>query len=148
MRILAREDHITLSNTDPDLVCRVLFGFFNSYRDYCFDNQFKRKFGIDQYLELDISNQNAMIQLPSNIVKAINDCLLKSQSSNVTPQPAKEFEHFVNLIKAYREYFGGSGWSLDASKRAGNFDKLQMKFTQFMTGQGTVKPSQIRREVK
>jgi hypothetical protein len=61
MRILAREDHITLVNSDPDLVCRVLFGFFNSYRDFTFDSNFKRKFGIDSYLELDLSNNNPLI---------------------------------------------------------------------------------------
>ena len=61
MRVLGRKDHITLANEDPDLVCRVLFGFYNSYRDLAFDNSFKSKFGIDQYLELDLSNQNPNI---------------------------------------------------------------------------------------
>ena len=85
MRVLGRKDHITLSNSDPDLACRVLFGFFNSYRDLVFDNSFKQRFGIDQYLELDLTNQNPNIQLPSNIVKAVNDCLLKAAQSQATP---------------------------------------------------------------
>jgi hypothetical protein len=64
MRALDRQDHITLPNKDPDLVSRVLFGFFNSYSDTLFDNQFKKNFTFDRYFPLDMTNQNNEVMLP------------------------------------------------------------------------------------
>lgn len=79
LRSLGRNNHVVLANSDPNLNCRVLFGFFNSFLNQSFDNKFKSKYGIDQYLELDLTSHNPDIQLPLNLVKACNDCLLKSQ---------------------------------------------------------------------
>ena len=59
MRVLERKEHITLTNNDPDLACRVLFGFFNSYKDLLFDNAFKKKFSIDRYMTLDMASHNS-----------------------------------------------------------------------------------------
>ena len=72
LRVLNRESHLTLSNENPELVARVLFGFFNSYKGMLFDNSFKKRFGLDHYLELDFAQENPEVQLPKNLVDTIN----------------------------------------------------------------------------
>ena len=78
LRVLNRESHLTLSNENPELVARVLFGFFNSYKGMSFDNSFKKRFGLDHYLELDFAQENPDVQLPKNLFDSINQCLLRS----------------------------------------------------------------------
>jgi len=78
LRVLNREFHLTLSNENPELVARVLFGFFNSYKGMSFDNGFKSRFGIDHYLEIDFAFENPDVYLPKNLVDTINKCLLRS----------------------------------------------------------------------
>lgn len=55
---------MTLDNDNPDLVCRVLFGFFNSFRGMVFDDDFKERFGVDTFLEVNLTNENKDIELP------------------------------------------------------------------------------------
>jgi len=46
-----------LSNENPELACRVLFGFFNSFRGILFNEDFKEQFGIDSFLEVNLTNE-------------------------------------------------------------------------------------------
>jgi hypothetical protein len=72
LRVLNRQNHITLTNDNPELVCRVLFGFFNSFRQLAFNESFKETFSIDTFLELNITNETLDIQLPPNLVDIAN----------------------------------------------------------------------------
>jgi adenylate kinase family enzyme len=76
-RVLNRHHHMTLTNEQPELVSRVLFGFFHSFKNICFDDEFKKMFDIDSFLEVNLSGESASIQLPQNIVTVMNRCLLK-----------------------------------------------------------------------
>jgi hypothetical protein len=59
--VLNRGAHLTLTNENPDLIARVLFGFFNSYRGMTFDEGFKERFGLDHFLKLNLASENPNI---------------------------------------------------------------------------------------
>lgn len=63
---------MTLTNENPELVCRVLFGFFNSFRGMLFDEDFKERFGVDTFLEVNLTNEIIDIQLPQNLIDIAN----------------------------------------------------------------------------
>ena len=60
LRILQRTNREeTLSGEDPDLACRVLFGYFNQYQNMNLNQEFLQKYRIDNYLRINLANESA-----------------------------------------------------------------------------------------
>jgi len=106
LRVLNRQHHLTLTNENPELISRILFGFFNSFRNLAFDQTFKEKFGIDQFVEINLTNEDSEVFLPPNLTEIMNQCLLKCIKYPATPQSEPEFTRFVELVSKYRRFFG------------------------------------------
>lgn len=106
LRVLHRHEHMTLTSENPELACRVIFGFFNSFRGASFDKAFSEKFEIDQFIHVNLASESGDIELPSNLVRAADACLVKCQKYPATPQREPEFEAFCDLVDKYRAFFG------------------------------------------
>ena len=104
--MLNRQHHLTLTNENPELISRILFGFFNSFRNLAFDQTFKEKFGIDTFVEVNLTNEDTEVFLPPNLTEIMNQCLLKCIKYPATPASEPEFTKFVDLVNKYRRFFG------------------------------------------
>ena len=99
---------MTLNKEQPEVASRVIFGFFHSFKNICFNDEFKKMFDIDTFLEVNMSGETKDIMLPQNIIDVMNSCLVKCQKYQSTPKHETEFVRFVELIQAYRNFYGAA----------------------------------------
>jgi len=139
---------MTLTNENPQLVSRILFGFFHSFRNLKFDNTFKENFGIDSFLEVNLTNESLDIQLPQNLTDIINQCLVKCQKYSATPQAEPEFERFIELVKAYRCFFGAIGPVFKDKELIESIDQQQDQFMPTLVPEKVIAESESEEQLK
>jgi len=59
-----RDDHETLSNSDPLLAVSVLFMFFKMYFRESFGPTFLKDYSLDGFLEVPLTNEDIPITIP------------------------------------------------------------------------------------
>jgi hypothetical protein len=81
IRVLNRQQHLTLDGADPPLVTRVILGFVNQYANVRFDQQFMDQMGLHHMVRVNLTGESALIELPSNLVSLTGECLGKCKET-------------------------------------------------------------------
>lgn len=96
-----------------------------------FDQSFKHKFGIDQFLNVDFTSESLDIEMPNNLYKSALDCLEKCRDTKGLPDSDKVFDRFLELLNGYRAFFGGQVGKVEQSVAKFNFFESPGKKVKF-----------------
>lgn len=106
LRLSSNPNHSILGMNDPGIALRVVFGFFNSFKNIRFDEEFLRSNDLDECVKVNLTNDDKDVQLPKNLAQAMIECLKVSQKYQATPQEEPEFTRLIALLEKYRAFFG------------------------------------------
>jgi hypothetical protein len=70
-----REEHETLSNSDPVLATSVLFMFFKMYFRESFGATFMKDYNLDGFLEVPLTNEEIPVTIPLALVELLEEIL-------------------------------------------------------------------------
>ena len=94
LRVIARTDHATFNGEDPVEAAGILFGFMKAFRNF----KKSQLAGVDQIETFDfVGEQTLKITFPQDLRDAVSDCFSGSDG---------QIKKFVELIEAYREFWG------------------------------------------
>ena len=94
LRVLARRDHATFNGEDPVEAAGILFGFMKAFRNF----KKSQLAGVDQIETFDFVGEQALrITFPQDLRDAVSDCFRGGDG---------QIKKFVELIEAYREFWG------------------------------------------
>lgn len=83
-RLQKRDEHETLSNENPLLSTQVLFMFFKMFNRESFGDTFQTDYSLDGFLEVPLTVEDPVIQVPKEILSLIDE-ILKSTSKGSRP---------------------------------------------------------------
>ena len=64
---MQRKSDEYLSSHDPDLACRVLFGYFIQYENVIFDSKFLQEYGFMEFMKVNMAGETELVETPSNL---------------------------------------------------------------------------------
>lgn len=110
IRCLDRNDHETLTNSDPSLLARVQVSFFKAYKGLHFAGEDGRNFlfrtGLDDLVAAPLTLEHPDLELPYNVEHCIDKCL-KLTTGFGPANPHEEFDRLVHLGNLYKAFFNG-----------------------------------------
>jgi len=74
-RIMHRDEHETLSNSDPLQAARVLFMFFKFYFRESFGQTFLNDYNLDGFLEVPLTIEDTYLPIPQDITDMMTEIL-------------------------------------------------------------------------
>lgn len=126
LRVRSRTDHLTLSGEDPFETANILFGFMKAFRGF----KTNALHGADIQTFDFVGEQSSSITFSQDIGGAIRNCLSGKDGS---------VKEFVQLIEAYREFWG-DGQSQSQSAASGG---LMPSFLEKIFTKPEAKPKSI-----
>ena len=115
-----RDEHETLSNSDPLLATRVLFMFFKFYFRESFGQTFLSDYNLDSFLEVPLTNEDTYLPIPNDIIELLED-ILKQTSKGQLPQHELMVEDFIKQAMDREKEI--------MNKIQGKFDPVDQEYT-------------------
>lgn len=119
-RIMHRDEHETLSNSDPVLATRVLFMFFKFYFRESFGQTFLNDYNLDSFLEVPLTIEDTYLPIPQDIIDLLEE-ILKQTNKGQLPQHESMVEDFIKLAMEHEKGI--------MNKIQGKFDPIDQEYT-------------------
>ncbi|CDW91204.1 UNKNOWN [Stylonychia lemnae] len=111
-RLMSRENHETLDNSDKVLTTQILLMFFHLYIDVKFKNQFLQECSLDGYFNVPMTYDDQQVYVP-DILGVHLERILRQTKKGDKPQDLDTIQKFINDAMLEQGKFNSISFSIN-----------------------------------